>query len=336
MGSPTGTALDAKDSIVIVVSGNDGIGYVDLIDENTDALLTPTPITIPGNSQPGVYGQVLFDPDRGIAVLNVTDGIGCPTFRDCTGFITFDPVARTFGALIRANYAETFAYNGNTQQVLDASDQNIAGMTQVVDLTGNRTCALSDSNLGSDQDGASFDVNTNLVVISNEDGTATALNLNGSTLSGSGLDCTVTEGGANPNSVMLTGLPSETAGSAVNSTAHQGFLIEDEAPGITPGLDAIDAGGADNGERAVNHHFVTAERPQRLRMGNAGRPLCGRGRRNSQSRLRRQCFLEFFGGRDLPGAGRPFEVPKQPVGDHEPAARGTMRGNAEHLGLQQQ
>jgi hypothetical protein len=60
-----------------------------------------------------------------------------------------------------------------------------------------------------------------------------ALNLNGSSLSGSGQDCTVTEGGTNPNSVLLSGLPSETAGSAVDSMTHQAFLIEDDAPGIT-------------------------------------------------------------------------------------------------------
>ncbi len=230
-GTPTGTALDAKDSLVIVVSSDSGIGYVDLIDENTDALLTPTPITIPGNSQPGQTGQVLFDGDRGVAVLNVTDGTGCQT--SCTGFLTFDPVAQTFGSLVSANYAETFAFNGNTQQILNASDDNSGGMTQVVDLMGTRTCSLSDINLGDDQDGASFDVTTNLVVISNEDGTATVLNLNGSMLSGQGADCTVTEGGTNPNSVLLTGLPDLTAGSAVNSDTHQAFLIEDDSPGIS-------------------------------------------------------------------------------------------------------
>src|SRR5215831_1212313 len=59
--SPTGTALDAQDGIVIVVSGGSGTGFVDLIDETTDVLLTPTPIPIPGNSEPGPTGQVLFD-----------------------------------------------------------------------------------------------------------------------------------------------------------------------------------------------------------------------------------------------------------------------------------
>lgn len=231
--SPTGTALDAKDGLVIVVSGSSGTGFVDLIDENTFALLTPTPITVPGNSQPGDTGQVLFDPVHNVAILGVTDGTGCPTAGACTGFISFDPVAKTFGTLIPANYPETFAFNPTTQQVVDASDDNSSGATQIVDVAGSRTCALSDANLGGDQDGASVDNTTDLVVISNENGTATVLNLNGSMLSGSGSSCTVTEGGTNPNSVLLSGLPSATAGSAVNSATHQAFLIEDGNPGIS-------------------------------------------------------------------------------------------------------
>ena len=231
--SPTGTALDAKDGIVIVVSGQSGTGFVDMIDENTFALLTPTPITIPGNSQPGDTGQVLFDPVRQVATIGVTDTDSCSTAGACTGIIDFNPVTRTFGTLIQANYPETFAFNPVTEQLLDASDSNSAGNTQIVDLNGKRTCTLLDSNLGDDQDGASFDTTTNIVIISNEDGTATVLNLNGSTLSGSGTSCTVTEGGTNPNSVLLTGLPSETAGSAVNSNTHQGFLIEDTSNGLS-------------------------------------------------------------------------------------------------------
>ncbi len=231
--SPTGTALDAEDGLVIVVSGSSGIGYVDLIDENTFALLTPTPIMIPGNSQPGPTGQVLFDSANRVAVIGVLDGTGCPVPQSCTGFITFDPVAKTFGTLIPARYPETFAFNQSTQQILDASDESTSGETQIVDLAGQRTCSLADVNLGSDQDGASFDSTTDLAVISNENGTATVLNLNGSTLSGSGSSCTVTEGGTNPNSVLLSNLPPSTAGSAVNSNTHQAFLIEDSSSGIT-------------------------------------------------------------------------------------------------------
>ena len=231
--SPTGTALDAKDSIVIVVSGESGTGFVDMIDESTNTLLTPTPITIPGNSEPGPTGQVLFDSVRGVATIGVQDTPSCPTFGTCTGVIDFNPITKTFGTLIQANYPETFAFNDVTEQLLDASDSNTSGNTQIIDLNGKRTCALADSNLGGDQDGASFDTKTNIVIISNEDGTATVLNLNGSTLSGGGTSCTVTEGGTNPNSVLLSGLPSETAGSAVNSNTHQGFLIEDTSNGLT-------------------------------------------------------------------------------------------------------
>jgi hypothetical protein len=233
--SPTGTALDAKDALVIVVSGSSGQGgFVDLIDEDTDALLTPTPISMPAGSEPGIFGQVLYDATHMIAIISVTDSSSCPGLPgSCTGFITFDPVAKTFGNVIRASYAETFAYNQNNQEILDASDSNSAGKSEVVDVPGARSCNLADSNIGGDQDGASVDTTTDIFVVSNEDGTATVLNLNGSSLSGSSGSCTVTEGGTNPNSVLISGLPEETAGSAVNSTTHQGFLIEDDSNGIT-------------------------------------------------------------------------------------------------------
>ena len=91
--SPTGTALDAKDKIVIVVSGQSGTGFVDLIDETTDQLLTPTPITIHGNSQPGATGQVLFDGVNQVAIIGVQDTPSCPTSGTCTGMITFNPVS---------------------------------------------------------------------------------------------------------------------------------------------------------------------------------------------------------------------------------------------------
>jgi hypothetical protein len=45
--------------------------------------------------------------------------------------------------------------------------------------------------------------------------------------------CTLNETAPLPNSVLVSGLPSSTAGSAVNGTTHQAFLIEDGSPGVT-------------------------------------------------------------------------------------------------------
>jgi hypothetical protein len=101
-------------------------------------------------------------------------------------------------------------------------------------VAGERACTLTDSNIGSDQDGASTDSETNITVISNEDGTASVLNLNGSTFNpGAGTPCTLDEAGTLPNSVLVSGLPGETAGSAVNGKTHQAFLIEDSNSGVS-------------------------------------------------------------------------------------------------------
>src|SRR5260221_1312603 len=44
--------------------------------------------------------------------------------------------------------------------------------------------------------------------------------------------CTLNEGGTPPNSVLVTGLPSSTAGSAVDAINHWAFLISDDENGM--------------------------------------------------------------------------------------------------------
>ncbi len=232
--NPTGTALDPTHHLVIAVSGESGNGgFVDLIDTTTNppSLVSGSPFPMPTGVEPGPTGQVLYDTIRNLAIISI-GGFSCSTSTPC-GFITFDPMTHTFGTPIDANYAETFAFNGITNQVIDASDSDSAGQIGIVDMAGKKVCTLSDANIGGDNDGASVDSTTDITVISNEDGTATVLNLNGSSLQGPAGSCTVQEGGTNPNSVLVDGLPSSTAGSAVNPKTHQAFLIEDSSPGIT-------------------------------------------------------------------------------------------------------
>ena len=221
---PSGTALDNDHSLILVVSG----GSVDVIQESNNKLVSGSPFAIPGGSLVGGFGQILYNPTTKLAILNVAS----PT----AGFVTFDPVTHAFGTLIPANYAETFSLNSTTNVVMDSSDSSPFNTIDAIDVADGRACQLTDTNLTGDQDGASTDSATNITVISNEDGTATVLNLNGSTFAPPAVattPCTLDETTPLPNSVLVSGLPSSTAGSAVNGTTHQAFLIEDGSPGAS-------------------------------------------------------------------------------------------------------
>jgi len=221
---PSGTALDNDHNLILVVSG----GFVDVIQESNNKLVSGSPFAIPGGSLVGIFGQILYNPTTKFAILNVVS----PT----AGFVTFDPVTHAFGTVIPANYAETFSLNLTTNVVMDSSDSSPFNTIDAIDVADGRACVLTDTNLTGDQDGASTDSATNITVISNEDGTATVLNLNGSTFAPPAVSttpCTLNETAPLPNSVLVSGLPSSTAGSAVNGTTHQAFLIEDGSPGVT-------------------------------------------------------------------------------------------------------
>ena len=220
---PSGTALDNHNNLILVVSG----GFVDVIKESSNTLVAGSPFAIPGGSTVGSTGQILYNPTTKMAMLNVES----PT----AGFFTFDPVTHAFGTLIPANYAETFSLNSTTNVAMDASDSSPFNTIDAIDVANGRACVLTDTNLTGDQDGASTDSATNITIISNEDGTASVLNLNGSAFTPPNVSttpCTLDETNT-PNSVLVSGLPGGTAGSAVNGTTHQAFLIEDGSPGVT-------------------------------------------------------------------------------------------------------
>jgi hypothetical protein len=220
---PSGTALDNHNNLILVVSG----GVVDVITESNNTLVAGSPFAIPGGSTVGDTGQILYNPTIKLAILNVETPVA--------GFVTFDPVTHAFGTVIPANYAETFSLNSTTNVAMDASDDSPSTTIDAIDVANGRACVLTDTNLMGDQDGASTDSATNITVISNENGTATVLNLNGSAFNPAGVSttpCTLDETNA-PNSVLVSGLPGGTAGSAVNGTTHQAFLIEDGSPGVT-------------------------------------------------------------------------------------------------------
>lgn len=220
---PTGTALDNDHKLILVVSG----GFVDVINESNNTLVAGSPFAIPGGSVVGFFGQILYNPTTKLAILNVLS----PT----AGYVTFDPLTHAFGPVIPSNYAETFSLNSVTNVVMDSSDSSSFNTIDAIDVADGRACLLTDTNLTGDQDGASTDSATNITVISNENGSATVLNLNGSTFAPPNVSttpCTLNETNA-PNSVLVSGLPSSTAGSAVNGTTHQAFLIEDGSPGVT-------------------------------------------------------------------------------------------------------
>ena len=78
----------------------------------------------------------------------------------------------------------------------------------VVDLNHSVVCTLNDANLAVYPEGVSIDSTTHIAVIGNDDSTATALNLLGSSFTGeSKPPCELIEGGTPPNSVRLEALP---------------------------------------------------------------------------------------------------------------------------------
>jgi hypothetical protein len=104
--------------------------------------------------------------------------------------------------------------------------------TVVVDVANSISCRLNDSNLADAPLGVGFDPSTNIPVMGNDDGTATAVNLFGSSFElENEPPCFLVPGGTPPNSVQVPGLPSDSAALAVNPVTHQAFLIEDDILG---------------------------------------------------------------------------------------------------------
>jgi hypothetical protein len=232
---PSGTAFDNDHSLIIVVSGkSSGLdGSVDLIDEATNTLVAGSPFAFPAGSQSGFFGQALYDATNHLAIVGTCDSATCSSGNPLTGFVTFNMTTHTFGTIIAANYPEAFAFNNKTNVVIDASDDDSGGQIGGIDQHNGRACTLTDTNVGGDNDGSSFDSSTGIVVVSNETTNATVINLNKSSFApGSGTPCTLNEGGTPPNSVLVTRLPSGTAGSAVDPDNHWAFVISDGGAGM--------------------------------------------------------------------------------------------------------
>jgi hypothetical protein len=272
---PTGTALDNKHSLVLAVSGESGAGgFLDIINETNNTLVSGSPFNFPTGSQSGNFGQVLFDPVRTRGIVATEEIAGCPTPGTCTGFSLVDPVTHHFGPIISANYPETFAFDSALNIIIDASDSDNSGEIGAVDVPNKIACTLSDTNIGGDNDGSSIDSTTNILVVSNEDGTATVINLHGSSFSGENSPpCALNEGGTPPNSVLVSGLPSSTAGSAVNAITHQAFLIEDGSNGITLlGLPSAPLAQITSGDVAAPVIATLPNDPNGTSWGTAGDP----------------------------------------------------------------
>src|SRR5579859_2779761 len=61
---PTGTAFDNDHKLILVVSGETSgqDGKLDIIDQSNDTLVAGSPFSFPTGSQPGFFGQILYNP----------------------------------------------------------------------------------------------------------------------------------------------------------------------------------------------------------------------------------------------------------------------------------
>jgi hypothetical protein len=232
---PNAAVLDAADGLLIVSSGQNGNGgFLDLISTTTNAPIAGSPFAYPTGSDTRSSGGVLFDAAHNKVIVATSDDASCSSAGTCTGFAVFDMSTKTFGPVIvsQTGYeADNFALNTGTDLVLNVNDSNVAtGQLEMIDLASNTSCLLSDGNILDAEDAAGVDPTTNIWVTGNDDtdDTATVINLNGSSLSGTGTSsCTVNEGGTPPNSVRITNvLPTDedVSGVAIDSGSHQAFI----------------------------------------------------------------------------------------------------------------
>ncbi|HSQ01302.1 MAG TPA: hypothetical protein VL049_29120 [Candidatus Dormibacteraeota bacterium] len=238
----TSVALDNVNHLVIVTSGGIGNGgLVDLIDESTHTLVDGSPFAMPQGvdveqlfTNVG-YGQAVFDPVRKVAVISTLDDLvqnNCPSVSACTGFTTFNLTTFTFTPIIETLASYNFSFNPQTNVAIPASLEASATRGVVTDVENFIGCRLNDPNLAEAPLGVGFDPSTNIAVMGNDDGSATVLNLFGSSfVSEDEPPCFLAAGGTPPNSVQIPGLPSDSAAVAVNPVTHQAFLIEDDVLG---------------------------------------------------------------------------------------------------------
>lgn len=240
---PYSAVLDEADGLLIVSSGQNGNGgFLDLISTSTNAPIAGSPFAYPKGSDMSSKGGVLFDAAHNKVIVATSDDADCPSAGTCTGFAVFDMGTKTFGPVIQSqtgSESDNFALNTATDLVLNVNDDNpTTGQLEMVDLGSNTSCLLTDNNILGAEDAAGVDPTTNIWVTGNDDvdNTATVINLNGSSLSGTGTSsCTVNEGGTPPNSVRMTNvLPSDSdvSGVAIDSGSHQAFITGEDGSDI--------------------------------------------------------------------------------------------------------
>lgn len=234
-GFPQGAAVDPAQGLAMVISGSVlDTGFVDLIDENTNALTPDSPARFPAGSRPLATDGIVYNPITNSALVSMAGTpLTCPgPVATCTGMAIFDLASKTFGPLIQFdNPVDNFALDPVSAVALapsDATDPIIGA----IDLQHHAACTLNDSSLAAldaDADGAGVDPSTGLWVIGNyESSKATIINLSGSTFSTMASGCSLNEANP-PNSVnhdTQTGSP--MPGVAVNPLTHQAFLTAPE------------------------------------------------------------------------------------------------------------
>lgn len=281
---PGGIAIDPSAGIVIVTSGQNGNGgFLDLIDENTNTVISGSPYPFPPGADSGIKpdgapGQVLFDPLTNHAVVSTIDAATCPSAGQCTGFAEFDLGSKTFGGVYQTPLADHFAFDATLDQIIAPADDIDPGIGSgagiiAVDVPNSAGCILSDQNvseLDSDPDAAGIDPVTNIVVLGNYfSSQATVINLQGSSFDETVSPCMLNEGGTPPNSVNIdTGTGTDMPGVAVNPISHEAFLTaNDDSPIALLGLPAVPATQLDPASVTALAHSTIPDDPDGVTFG---------------------------------------------------------------------
>ncbi len=233
-------AFDTRHRHLLVSSGQNGHnGFLDIFDVSGHPI-AGSPFAFPTGAD-AAEGSIISDPKHNRVLVATVDGTGCASAGACTGFTVFDLSANSFSPLILTQtgaQSDNFAFDPATSLILNANDDPpAANSIEMIDVTGNQSCLLTDSNLFSSLgwDAAAVDPSTGIWLAGDDNGDSTiiVLNLNNAAIN-SGPSCTVSEAGTPPNSiaVVLDGNSADISGTAVDRKSHQAFITEEFGPGI--------------------------------------------------------------------------------------------------------
>lgn len=231
-GLARAAAVAPDKGLAFVISATPlGQGYLDIIKESDNKLVTGSPFSFPTGSRPYSTDGIVYDQLNDSALVSMTgSGLSCPgASSTCTGMAAFSLNTDSFGPLIQFNNpVDNFAYDPTTQIALAPSD-HIDPTIYAVNAVGNMPCTLTDSNmttLNADPDGAAVDSQTGVWVIGNFfSSQATVINLAGASFNAATSPCTLDEGGTPPNSVNFdTGTGVAMPGVAINPLTNQALM----------------------------------------------------------------------------------------------------------------